>query len=297
MRDGQFVEQRAAVVLDDLDASYYPDSDGQPMAVNDEHYQAIQSIRQPLEMRYRDSPDTYITGDLLMYYVPGDRSRCVAPDVMVVHGVARGPRKTYLVWREGRPPDFVAEVSSPGSRKQDRTKKRELYASLGIREYFLFDPVYEDSEQEGRLQGYRLWGGGSVEVGPGGELGSRKELRSEVLGVSLRPEGKRVRLRDLATGVDLLNVDETEKARRAESARRRTAEEAKRAAEEAKRVEAARRRRAEEAKRAEAARRRAAEQERDQQAAACRAAEARVAELQALLETASARDSKKTPRD
>ncbi len=269
MTDGQFVEQRAIVALDNFEASFYPDSDGKPMADGDEHRHAIQSIRFPLEMRYRHSTDTYVSGDLLMYYVPGDPYRRVAPDVLVVHGVARGPRMTYRLWREGRPPDFVAEVSSPDSQRQDLTKKRELYARLGIREYFLFDPVYEDSGQDGRLQGYRQWGEGWVEVGPGGERGSRRELRSEVLGVSLQPEGKRVRLRNLATGVDLLNADEIEKARRVEAARRRRAEEAARRAEE----------------------------ERDQEAAARRAAEARVAELQALLETARDRARRGTPRD
>ncbi len=262
MADGRIVEQRAAVVLEDPEASYYPDSDGQPMAENDEHRWAIQSLLNPLELRYRKRADAYVSGDLLLYYRQGDASRCVAPDVLVVHGVAPGPRRTYLLWQEGKPPDFVAEVSSPRSRIQDRTTKRELYARLGVQEYFLFDPAYEDRGQAGRLQGYRLWGSGSVEVGPGGERGSEEELRSEVLGLSLRPEGKRIRLRDLATGADLRYSDETE--------------EVLQRTEEALRTEQEERRRAEEAR---------------------RTAEARVAELEALLGAASHRDGRKTRND
>ena len=220
MADERIVEQRSAASLGGPEPLHYPDSDGQPMAENDEHYRAIQSIRAPLEVRFRDSEDTYVSGDLLLYYERGNPRRCVAPDVLVTVGVSRGLKRTYLLWEEGKPPDFVAEVSSPRSRTDDRTKKRELYARLGVREYFLFDPVYEDDEHSGRLQGFRLWGDGSVEMGPGGAEGSGQELRSEVLGISLRPEHKRVRLRDIATGKDLLFFEETEDARlEAEQAR------------------------------------------------------------------------------
>ena len=171
-------------------------------------------------MRFHGSADTYVTGDLLLYYEEDGERKSVAPDVMVVRGVPTGPRRTYLLWEEGKPPDFVAEVSSPSSRSDDRTSKRALYAKLGVREYFLFDPVYEEPGHDGALQGYRLWGSESVEMGPG----RGAELRSEVLGLSLRPEGKRVRLRDLATGQDLLWFEETENARRAAEDARRAAE-------------------------------------------------------------------------
>lgn len=231
MADEQIVEQRAAAPLGSPETLEYPDSDGQPMAESDEHYRAIQSIRAPLEVRYRDSADTYVSGDLLLYYERGNRHKRVAPDVLVTKGVGRGPRRTYLLWEEGKPPDFVAEVSSPGSRTNDRTVKRELYARLGVQEYFLFDPVYEDSEHSGRLQGFRLWGDGSVEMGSGGAEGSAEELGSEVLGLSLRPENKQIRLRDLATGEDLLNFDETEAARRAAEKARNDEAEARRLAE------------------------------------------------------------------
>ena len=171
-----------------------PDSDGLRMAEGDEHCRAILSIRMTLDVRHRHSADTYVTGDLLMYYDQEDWSKRVAPDVMVVRGVAKRMRRSYVLWEEGKPPDCVVEVSSWDSREQDRTEKREFYARLGVQEYFLFDPLFEKTEHEGRLQGFRLLGGRSVEMGPGGLAGSRTELQSEVLGVSLRPHGKRIRL-------------------------------------------------------------------------------------------------------
>ena len=291
MAEEQIVEQRAGARLVEPDASQYPDSDGLPMAENDEHCRAILSIRGPLEVRFHGSSDTYVTGDLLLYYKEGER-KSVAPDVMVVRGVPTGPRRTYLLWEEGKPPDFVAEVSSPSSRSYDRTSKRALYAKLGVREYFLFDPVYEEPGHDGALQGYRLWGSESVEMGPGGGA----ELRSEVLGLSLRPEGKRVRLRDLATGQDLLWFEETENARRA-------AEDALRALERQRDEEAVAWRAPERQRDEEAVARRAAEdalraleRQRDEEAVARRAAEARVAELEALLRASNTPSSKGTRR-
>ena len=227
MAEEWIVEQRAGARLVESDASQYPDSDGLPMAENDEHCRAILSIRGPLEVRFQGSSDTYVTGDLLLDYEEDGERKSVVPDVMVVRGVPTGPRRTYLLWEEGKPPDFVAEVSSPSSRSYDRTSKRALYAKLGVREYFLFDPVYEEPGHDGALQGYRLRGSESVEMGPGGGA----ELRSEVLGLSLRPEGKRVRLRDLVTGQDLLWFEETENARRAAERQRDEAAGARRAAE------------------------------------------------------------------
>ena len=241
------VEQNAPASLAEPEPLEYPDSDGLPMAENDEHYVAIQSVRLPLEEHLRPSADTYVTGDLLMYYVQGDPSKRVAPDVMVVREVAPGPRRTYLVWAEGKPPDFVAEVSSPDSGKADRTVKRELYASIGVQEYLLFDPGYEEGGKVGRVQLFRRWGSKLLETGPGGPEGSDAELESEVLRVSFRAEGMRVRVRDLASGKDLLWANEqalalqdSERQRDAEAQARQDAERRCAAAIEAQRATEAR---------------------------------------------------------
>lgn len=124
------------------------------------------------------------------------------PDIAVVFGVGSGPRGCCKLRGEGRPPDFVVEVSGRAAHCDDRPRQRELYAALGVREYFLIDPVYEDPGHEGNLQGCLLSRRGSVEVGPGG-LARSGGLRSEVLGLRPRTEGRRVRIRDAVTGVCL----------------------------------------------------------------------------------------------
>ena len=288
MAKDRIIEQSAPAALAEPEPLEYPDSDGLPMAENDEHHVAIQSVRLPLEEHLRHKAGTYVTGDLLMYYVQGDPSKCVAPDVMVVQGVASGLRRSYLVWAEGKPPDFVVEVSSPDSGKADRTVKRELYASIGVQEYLLFDPGYQEGGQAGRLQLFRRWGSKLVETGPGGPEGSDTELESEVLRVSFRAEGMRVRVRDLASGEDLLWNNEQALARQ-DAERQRDAEaQARQDAERQRDAEAQARQDAERQRSVEAQARQDAERRCAAAIEAQKATEARIAELEALL-----RDSKR----
>ena len=65
----------------------------------------------------------------------------MAPDVFVVLGANSADRCTYLLWEEPKAPDFVLEVTSCSTRHEDQVIKRDLYRSLGVREYFLFDPT------------------------------------------------------------------------------------------------------------------------------------------------------------
>ena len=43
-------------------------------------------------------------------------------------------------------PDLVVEVASPEAARYDRTTKREVYASAGVREYWLVDPILRTVE-------------------------------------------------------------------------------------------------------------------------------------------------------
>ena len=48
---------------------------------------------------------------------------------------------------------MVFEITSRGTRLEDLGTKRALYAMLGVREYFLYDPLGEYLQPP--LQGYR----------------------------------------------------------------------------------------------------------------------------------------------
>ena len=241
----------------------YPSSDGKPLAENDAQARAILYAFGALRVRYRDRrSDVYVSADLLIHYEEGNPRVSVAPDVFVVFGVEDRVRMSYRLWEEGKGPDFVLEVASPNTWREDVETKPGVYARLGVREYFLFDPTGEHLTP--RLQGYRLVGGEYERLPAVESIDRTLRLRSDVLGLELRARaGDEMRFHDPATGRDLLSHGEAHAARRA--AERRAAEEcaARRTAEH----------RAEEE--------RAARQE---EAAARRAAEARVAELEARLQ-------------
>lgn len=121
------------------DDELYPDSDGKPMAVSDLHRRILTRTLQVLDAHFEAKPEVYVSGDILMYYVEGDPRQSVSPDVLVAFGLGKKSRRSYLVWKEGKVPDFAMEFSSKGTYRNDLGRKMELYASLGIQDYFLYD--------------------------------------------------------------------------------------------------------------------------------------------------------------
>ena len=133
----------------------YPGSDGQPMAETPVHRDVMIDAIQILTRHFAERSDVYVSGNMLMYYEEGNPRKSVAPDVFVVVGASRDEdRDTYLLWREPKAPDFVLEVTSRSTRKNDLVTKRALYESLGVAEYFMFDPRAEYLDPP--LQGFGL---------------------------------------------------------------------------------------------------------------------------------------------
>ena len=164
----------------------YPESDGKPMAETDLHRDLMSDCIETLKEHFAAAPNVYVSGNLFIYYRDGSQMKAVAPDVFVVHGVAKKQRRFYVIEHEGRTPDFVIEIGSLGTYRQDRGKKKTIYASLlGVQEYYLYVP-YGIVEQP--LIGYRLVGDAYEEI----PLVNGR-LKSAVLGLELgeRPEGLR----------------------------------------------------------------------------------------------------------
>ena len=197
---------------------YYPHSDGKPMGETDGHIDALIYLREALRDHFRDDPQMYVAGNMLLYYEEGNPAACVAPDVFVVQGVAKHERRTYRLWDEGRPPTVVFEITSRGSRLEDLGTKRVVYAMLGVQEYVLYDPLGEYLRPP--LQGYRLQEGEYQRIPPGDE----GRLTSQALGLELRVEEGRLRLVNPLTGERLLTPAEALTARRVADARASQAE-------------------------------------------------------------------------
>ena len=147
---------------DDTD---YPESDGQPMAETELHRDLMIDSILTLKARFQDVPAVCVSGNMLMYYVPRDAKKSLAPDVFVTFGIERKQRRIYRIWEEGKPPDFVLEFSSKGTFANDLGAKKDLYAEvLGVREYFLYDA--ERKYLPTPLMGFRLVGAEYVPIRP-----------------------------------------------------------------------------------------------------------------------------------
>jgi Uma2 family endonuclease len=164
------------------------------MAETDDHCQLMLDLIETLKRHRAADPLYYVSGNLLVHYVEGDRRRHVAPDVFVVRGIAKHHRDNYLIWKEGKGPEAAIEVTSRSTRDEDVEDKFRLYEEvLKVYEYFLFDPHNEYLTPQ--LQGYRLIDGKYVRIEP---VDGR--LPSEILGLHLEANGNELRLYDPATG-------------------------------------------------------------------------------------------------
>ena len=175
----------------------------------------------------------YVSSELPVYY-PAERM--FAPDLLAVLNVEAHDRRSWVVSAEGRGLDFVLEVHVAGAKRKDYEDNVELYARLGIPEYFVYEPV------RGHLSGWRL----------GDRAGTTYERvvpqagrwRSAVLDLDLALAEGRLRffhgsaeLLDAHELVDRLSRMVDQAVARAEEEARRAEEEARRAEEEAKRAE------------------------------------------------------------
>ena len=213
------------------------------------------------EHHLRRRTDVFLGADNMLYAegtpnADGSvRPLALAPDVMVAFGVERRDRQSYVVWREGTPPAFVLEVASPSTWRRDRDVKPGLYASMGVAEYFLYDPL--GGRLDPRLQGHVLRGGAYRALPMQRMDNGATGVWSAVMGLWAFLKGADGTLRwyDPVTGKELETPAEVHEAREAAEAR---------AAERDAALEAAEARAA----------------ERD---AALEAAEAKIAELRARL--------------
>ena len=91
----------------------------------------------------RGQEDVYVSSNSFLYYEQGDPRAVVAPDVYVVVGAPAYLRDSYLLWNEPKRPDFVLEVTSVSTRRAVEQGERDVYTTLGVSEYFLYDPRAE----------------------------------------------------------------------------------------------------------------------------------------------------------
>ncbi len=232
--------------LDDLDAYFAsfevgvdPFHRAERVPVIASHAEATLYSVQALAHRIR-GPEAEVGDDLPVdFQVPdshgGLRWERLHPDVFVSFGVAHDPtRREYDAEKLGAP-DFVLGVLSQSTWQRDMGRKREVYAAMGVREYFVFDPT-GDLPVVPPIQGFALARGGGrlpETVLPNGA----RAVPSEVLGLVAYVSGARVaptddraagvlslRWHDPETGTDMPTYGEQAATRAAAESRAEAAE-------------------------------------------------------------------------
>ncbi|AFZ18976.1 Uma2 family endonuclease [Allocoleopsis franciscana] len=174
----------------------YPSADGEPVAETYDHLYAILTTLEVLK-QYLVGRQATVLANQFLYYAQGFPKVRTAPDVMVIFDVAPGGRDNYKTWEEGQVPVVIFEMTSPGTKDQDKTFKKTLYEQLGVQEYWLFDPKGEWIAE--KLQGYRLREDTYTPI---------TDSRSEPLKLRLAVEGKLIGFYREDTGEKLLIPDE-----------------------------------------------------------------------------------------
>ena len=173
-------------------AIVYPETDGMPLP--DGEYQAPLYIRAVGTLRtfFRGVPGVNVNGDTIIYYVEGAPRRFVSPDCYVVFGLTDAAlqslslegNNTYLLWEVGKPPDFILEIGSRSTAGADLGHKRDLYAELGVGEYWRYDGTGGNFYGE-PLVGERLVDGEYRRLEMRRESGGRVWSHSEALNLDL----------------------------------------------------------------------------------------------------------------
>ncbi len=172
------------------------------MAETDFHANLLMNLRMALDIFFADREDVYVTGNIMFYYVEGDPTEVISPDVMVCFGIPKGERTSYKTWEENEVvPSVVIELSSRGTWRKDRVEKKVLYEMLGVKEYYIFNPL--EPKTAPAFSAYRLEDGEFTSV----KIGNNR-VKSEVLGLELVVSGRTLRLFNPATNQFLKTTEE-----------------------------------------------------------------------------------------
>lgn len=101
----------------------------------------------------------YAIYDNLNFYQTADpKEYPLAPDIAVITGIAHHPVRSWRVGKSGPAPQVVFEIASEETWKKDLLEKPGKYASMGVQEYFAYDPneplLLRNANQ--RLSGWQL---------------------------------------------------------------------------------------------------------------------------------------------
>ncbi len=131
----QLDEQERLRICSEL-PSEFPAGEAYPPE-GDYHYEAVKSVRDSLRRYFRRLQRRVYVGSNLPIYYPGEPMFSV--DALVVLDTNDAARNSWVVSKEGKGIDFAIEIHWLGNRAKDFDRNVRWFASLGIKEYFVFD--------------------------------------------------------------------------------------------------------------------------------------------------------------
>ena len=209
---------------------FYPETDGMPMPEGITQAPLYIKIVGTLRTFFRNIADCEVNGDVFIYYIEGNPRRSVSPDCLVAFGLSDAAleslksNNTYLLWEVGKPPDFILEIGSESTGHVDTGRKRDLYAELGVGEYWRYDGTGGDFYGE-PLVGERLVDGEYERLEMRYESNGDVWSHSDALNLDLWWRDGELRFWDPVAGEWLLTQDEEQDGRLQAEARAESAEE------------------------------------------------------------------------
>lgn len=170
---------------------------------SDAHLTAILYLHQALRFAFKDISRTYVGANQCLYFEEGNPEAQCTPDIFVVKGVAKQNRCNYKLWEEKVSPTAIFEITSRQTRLEDLGTKRGLYELLGVREYFVFDPLGEYIPSQ--LQAYHLVPAGHYQHMV---LTPAKTMFSQELGLTFKVDGALLRVIEPKTGALIPTLEE-----------------------------------------------------------------------------------------
>ena len=96
------------------------------------------AYRTALHRHFGSGGTTIILSEIPVRWPPGQQEGHRIPDLLIAFGVdfnVAVEQMGYSIRHQGKLPDFVLEIASPSTGRQDYTGKRNDYAAFGIPEY------------------------------------------------------------------------------------------------------------------------------------------------------------------
>ena len=121
----------------------YPEQREDDVGETSVHITLVANFLNVLKLFLKEREDVFLSANINLCYEENNPNKWYAPDILIAFGVPNHDRPSYQIWKEPVPPQVIFEVSSQRTWKTDISEKLEIYAQLGVEEYYILDPGFE----------------------------------------------------------------------------------------------------------------------------------------------------------